>query len=415
MSMTSEANNHAKPATREAIDRLTSAPSVFKFVAKNFLLRIQKGKLIVVTPMGERLAFGGAETGYQGVLEVRDWRVMRRIASGFSLGFAESFLAGDWDSPNLATLLKMFSDNFDQLHEANQEPPLFTAFNRLVHLLNRNTRTGSRRNISSHYDLGNNFYELWLDPSMTYSSARFACDDEALEDAQRRKYAALADAIHVQEGNHVLEIGCGWGGFAEYAAKERGAHVTGITLSKEQLAYAEEQIYKNQLSEKVKFKLLDYRDVRGRYDGVASVEMFEAVGEEYWPAYFDKIRQVLRPGARAGLQIITIRDDLFETYRRRADFIQRYVFPGGVLPSVQRLREEFERAGLTFEGAQMFSKDYARTLSEWTDRFLDVWVQVLELGFDDRFKRLWRYYLAYCEAGFDTGRINVGQFALQRA
>ncbi|HEX2561262.1 cyclopropane-fatty-acyl-phospholipid synthase family protein, partial [Phenylobacterium sp.] len=270
-------------------------------------------------------------------------------------------------------------------------------------------------NIHAHYDLGNAFYSRWLDETMTYSSARYAAPGQPLSEAQRNKYRTLAQSIGLQSGQHVLEIGCGWGGFAEFAAGEVGAKVTGITISREQYDFARERLFRQGLNEKAEIRFVDYRDVDGQFDRVASIEMFEAVGEKYWPAYFGKIAQVLSPGGRAGLQIITIKDELFEGYRRRMDFIQKYIFPGGMLPSEARLARETRAAGLTWEGLSRFGLDYADTLADWRRRFDGAWDEIRPLGFDERFRRLWRFYLSYCEAGFRTGQTNVVQLSLAKA
>jgi cyclopropane-fatty-acyl-phospholipid synthase len=296
-----------------------------------------------------------------------------------------------------------------------QGNPVIWAAERLRHLTRGNTRRGARRNIHAHYDLGNAFYSRWLDPTMTYSSARYERPDQPLADAQRAKYRSLAEGMGLEARHHVLEIGCGWGGFAEFAARDVGAQVTAITISQEQYDFARRRMFEQGLAERTEIRLVDYRDVEGGFDRVASIEMFEAVGERYWPAYFGKIREVLAPGGRAGLQIITIRDELFETYRSRADFIQKYVFPGGMLPSEARLRAETERAALTWTGLTRFGRDYADTLAEWGRRFEAAWEEIRELGFDERFRRLWRFYLSYCEAGFRTERTNVVQLSLAKA
>ena len=337
------------------------------------------------------------------------------VLAGGDVGFGEAYMDGMWTSPDLARVLEVFSANLDKMDGVTTGGPVTRFINWMIHRLRPNTKAGARKNIEAHYDLGNDFYEIWLDPSMTYSSARFTAEDQSLEDAQREKYAALARSIDLKEGQHVLEIGCGWGGFAEYAAREIGAKVTCLTLSPSQAEYARERMARHQLSHLVDIKLQDYRDETGRYDGVASIEMFEAVGEAYWPSFFSKVSEVLKPGAKAGLQIITIRDDLFETYSKRADFIQRYIFPGGILPSVEKLQAHFQAAGLKDAGAQMFRLDYAETLRRWAERFRAAWDEIQPMGFDIRFKRMWEFYLAYCEAGFQTGRIDVGQFAVQRA
>lgn len=400
-------------ADSDTIARLTDVPRIFKAGLKQ-LLKIRSGRLTVVLPDSRVLEFCGREPGPEARLEVRDYAIVRKVLAGGDVGFGEAYMDGLWTSPDLAKVLEVFSANLDRMDGVTSGGPVTRFVNWVIHRLRSNTKAGARRNIEAHYDLGNDFYELWLDPSMTYSSARFADPGQSLEDAQREKYAALARAIDLKAGDHVLEIGCGWGGFAEYAAGELGAKVTCLTLSPSQRDYAVERMEKHQLSHLVDIKLQDYRDETGRYDAVASIEMFEAVGEEYWPSFFSKVGDVLKPGGKAGLQIITIRDDLFETYRKRADFIQRYIFPGGVLPSVEILRAQFDTAGLKDAGAQMFRLDYAETLHHWLERFREAWDDIRPMGFDERFKRMWEFYLAYCEAGFRTGRIDVGQFAVQK-
>jgi len=308
--------------------------------------------------------------------------------------------------------LEAFTANLDRLSQLLQGGVVYRLINFLAHWLHRNSRTGARRNILAHYDLGNAFYSRWLDPSMTYSSARYERPGQPLSEAQRNKYASLARQIGLGPDHHVLEIGCGWGGFAEFAAGEIGAKVTGITISPAQYEFARKRMFDQGLAERAQIRLVDYRDVQGEFDRVASIEMFEAVGEEYWPLYFRKIRDVLSPGGRAGLQIITIRDELFAHYRQRADFIQKYVFPGGMLPSERRLKEETERAGLEWRDIVRFGQNYADTLAEWAARFEGAWDDIRGLGFDERFRRLWRFYLGYCEAGFRTERTNVVQLSL---
>jgi cyclopropane-fatty-acyl-phospholipid synthase len=311
--------------------------------------------------------------------------------------------------------LEAFTLNFDRLEKLVDGNPLMRTVNFVAHLFNRNSRRGSRRNILAHYDLGNAFYEKWLDAGMTYSSARYAHAGQSLSDAQRHKYESLAREIDLRPDHHVLEIGCGWGGFAEFAAKEVGAKVTGVTISPSQYAFARQRLFDQGLAERVDIKLMDYRDVQGRFDAVASIEMFEAVGEAYWPTYFNKLGEVLAPGGRAGLQIITIQDDLFDVYRTRSDFMRKYIFPGGMLPSERRLREETARAGLQWNGLTRFGQSYADTLAAWAVRFEDAWDDIKTLGFDERFRRLWNFYLRYCEAAFRTERTNVVQLGLTRS
>ena len=346
---------------------------------------------------------------------IKDFRFIRRALASGDIGFAEGYVAGEWETPDLAAVLSIFSLNFENLKKITEGNPLMGVINFISHALRGNSREGSKRNIHAHYDLGNNFYSRWLDPSMTYSSAKFDGANQSLHDAQTEKYRSLAQAMALKPGQSVLEIGCGWGGFAEFAAREVGCKVTGITISKEQYDFARKRLFDQGLADKADIQLIDYRDVTGTFDAVASIEMFEAVGERYWPTYFDKVGQVLKPGGRAGLQIITIQEDLFEGYRKRADFIQRYIFPGGMLPSEKRLKEETDRAGLSWTGAARFGRDYARTLTEWTTRFEAAWGDIQHQGFDERFRRRWRFYLSYCDAGFRTGRTDVMQLGLVKA
>ena len=377
------------------------------------LLNLRDGAVTMRLPNGAALTFGDG-AGPIVEMTVRNQAFAKRVIADGDIGFADSFVAGEWDTPHLADLLCFFADNAERLGRIFKGNPIARAAHWLRHLTRANTRSGSRRNIHEHYDLGNAFYSAWLDPTMTYSAARYAASGEDLTEAQHAKYHALARQLDLKPGDRVLEIGCGWGGFAEIAAGEYGAHVTGLTLSTEQLAYAKARIAKAGLADRVDLKLLDYRDVEGQFDKVASIEMFEAVGEKYWPAYFSKIASVLKPGGKAALQIITIRDDLFTSYRQRVDFIQRYVFPGGMLPSVARLREETSAAGLRWETSDAFGGDYAKTLAEWARRFSGSWGDIRPLGFDEPFRRLWLFYLAYCEAGFRTGRTDVIQVALAK-
>jgi cyclopropane-fatty-acyl-phospholipid synthase len=389
-------------------------PTSFKLLLKA-ARRLTAGTLHMHLPSGEVLEFGGQAPGPEGTIIVKDYRFARRVLTNGDIGLAETYFAGQWDTPDLTAVLGMFSANVEALSRAFTGRFSSIAFNMVRHLMRRNSRKGSKRNILAHYDLGNDFYKRWLDGSMTYSAARFDEQTQTLEAAQARKYQTLAEGLALKPGQRVLEIGCGWGGFAEYAAREYGVHVTGVTISDAQYTFAKERIAKAGLSDKVEILLKDYRDIEGQYDAVASIEMFEAVGERYWSTYFKKVADVLKPGGRANLQIITIRDELFDKYRRRADFIQRYVFPGGMLPSVKRLREEVANAGLLWQGASEFGQSYAQTLEEWGRRFGDAWSEIRKLGFDERFRRLWNFYLSYCEAGFKSGRIDVAQFALAKS
>jgi cyclopropane-fatty-acyl-phospholipid synthase len=394
---------------------LRAAPAVFRsalrIAAHNWLW----GSITFTLPSGREIPIRGSQPGPDARVTVHDFRCMRRVMASGDIGFAEGLMAGEWDTPDLTAVLECAGLNFDRLKQLASGNPLMQALNLVTHALRSNTRGGAKRNIHAHYDLGNAFYERWLDPSMTYSSAWFERPDQSLEEAQRGKYAALARGMGLEADHRLLEIGCGWGGFAEFAAAEVGARVTAVTISREQYEFARKRLFDNGLSEKAEVRLIDYRDVAGQFDRVASIEMFEAVGERYWAAYFDKIRDVLEPGGRAALQIITIRDELFDSYRRRADFIQKYIFPGGMLPSETRLRRETNRAGLEWTGLARIGEHYAETLRQWGERFEAAWDEVEPLGFDARFRQLWRFYLSYCEAGFRTGRTNVVQLSLAKA
>lgn len=414
--MTGAALNIELPAERAtpALIAALKAPAAFKAAAMA-ALNLRAGRLRMILPDGRALAFGDSDEP-EAILRVRDYAFANRIVRNGDIGLAEGYIAGEWDTPDLSVLLTFLSDNADRIIRIFRGNPLVQAANLIGNLGRENTRKGSKRNILAHYDLGNRFYETWLDRTMTYSAARFDKSPGAdLERAQLEKYRTLARSMNLQPGEHVLEIGCGWGGFADVAAREFGARVTGLTISDEQFAFASARMQRAGLNEQVDIRLLDYRDAAGRFDKVASIEMFEAVGEKYWPAYFSKVAEVLRPGGAAGLQIITIRDDLFESYRSRIDFIQQYVFPGGMLPSLARLEAETTRAGLQPTGVQAFGVSYAETLAEWGRRFRGAWGEITQLGFDERFKRLWQFYLSYCEAGFRTGRTDVVQLALHKS
>lgn len=379
------------------------------------LSRMKHGHLQVELPDKQILQFGSTTASKKdiSVIKVHDMRFFRRVLRHGSMGFAEAYMDSQWSTPNLGSLLTMLNRNMDEISRTIDKHKLTNFLNRLIHILRPNTREGARRNIHAHYDLGNEFYSLWLDASMTYSSALFRDSQQSLRDAQNEKYRALAENTQIGPNDHVLEIGCGWGGFAEFAAREIGCKVTGVTISKEQLAYAQNRIAMAGLSDKVDFQFRDYRDITEKYDRIVSIEMFEAVGEAYWPTYFEQVKNLLKIGGKAGLQIITIANERFASYRKKADFIQRYIFPGGMLPSPEKLDAAFDEAALELVGRENFAADYARTLAEWRKRFIDVWPEVEALGFDKRFRQMWRYYLAYCEAGFSTGSIDVSHFILQ--
>lgn len=378
------------------------------------LSRLSIGTLRVNLPDGRSLRFAGTQPGGEGTINVRDWATFSRALRGGSLGFAEAYLDGLWESPDLAEVLCIASLNAEAMGGVARGTFVVNALARLHHLLRPNTKKGSERNIHAHYDLGNDFYGLWLDPSMTYSAAIYEKPSMTLAEAQRAKYANLARMTGIAPGHKVIEVGCGWGGFAEFAAREIGCHVTGITISREQLAYGQKRIFDAGLNEKVSLEYCDYRDLKGSFDRAISIEMFEAVGEKYWPGYFAKLHEILKPGGAAGLQVITIDDKWFESYRRRADFIQRYVFPGGMLPSPTVLASRARDAGFSTGARMTFGLDYARTLAEWHKAFEAAWPELSQSRFDARFKRLWTYYLAYCEAGFRSKSIDVEQTVFHR-
>jgi len=401
--------------SRSAMGELRGAPSVFRTAFRMLSQSWGEGALEIVLPSGRMLTITGAQPGPACRLVVNDYGFIRRVMTSGAIGFAEGYMAGQWDTPDLPLLLEVFSMNFDRLQRLVVGQPLMRFLHGLMHARRRNTRKGSRHNIHAHYDLGNAFYGEWLDPGMTYSAALYASPAQPLAEAQDAKYAALAHSMGLESSHTVLEIGCGWGGFAEFAAREVGARITGVTISQQQYDFARKRLSEQGLADRASIELTDYRDVQGRFDRIASIEMFEAVGEAYWPTYFGKIHDLLVPGGRAGLQIITIKDELFEDYKRQADFIQKYVFPGGMLPSEARLKQEMDRAGLAWQSVTRFGQDYARTLAEWADRFQESWKAIAPLGFDERFRRLWLFYLGYCEAGFRTQRTDVIQVSLGRA
>ena len=375
---------------------------------------VQQGQLIVETPSGERLVFGGAVPGgVQAKLTIHRWRFLWRLARDFDIGFAESYMAGDWSSPDLTALMKLACDNEAPLasHGALQLPRICL---KLRHWLNRNTPRGSRRNISAHYDLGNEFYSKWLDAGMSYSSAVFSSATDTLEAAQDAKLDRVVDLMDISGHERVLEIGCGWGGLAEHILKRTNCTLTGLTLSSEQLDFTQRRLSQVGLASRADIRLQDYRDVRGTFDRIVSIEMLEAVGEAFWPRYFETLRDRLRPGGVAVLQVITMDDARFGRYRRAPDFIQKHVFPGGMIPTARIVEEEAAQAGLQLVTRNFFGESYARTLREWQGRFQKSWPQIKPLGFDERFYRMWNYYLSYCEAGFLTGALDVGLYKLQR-
>ena len=395
--------------TPENVDTaLSDLPRMVR-LALGFGSRLRRGTLDVTLPDGRTVRLGGAEPGPAAAMTITSYSFASRLLNGGDIGIAEAYLNGEWDTPDLTEFLYLFCVNHDLIQAMLADNPLMRFVQTVRHWFNRNTRRQARRNIYAHYDLGNAFYSAWLDPSMTYSSALFEDDTPDLTTAQHNKYRRLAEAIDLQPGQKLLEIGCGWGGFAEYAAKTYDAHVVGLTISQQQCDFARQRIEAAGLSDRVDIRFQDYRDERGQYDRIVSIEMIEAVGEQFWPKYFSQLRDRLLPGGLAGIQAITIQDRFFQTYRREVDFIQRYVFPGGMLPSPQILKSLGERFGVPVIRERIFGQDYAKTLATWRTNFRAAWPNLTPMGFDDRFRRLWEYYLAYCEAGFRSGNIDVRQ------
>ena len=370
----------------------------------DLLEKLQGGLLEIRLPGGASALFG---TGDHGVtMQVHDESMFGQVLARGDIGLAESYLDGQWDSTDITGLLKLLAANREQLKRAVYGSWRSLLAARVRHWLNGNSRSGSKRNIMAHYDLGNDFYKLWLDPSMSYSSAVYReADDGSLETAQHAKYRRILNCLKAAPGQNVLEIGCGWGGFAELAVQD-GLKTTGLTLSPAQLEWAQKRVPGADL------RLQDYRDLNEQFDHVVSIEMFEAVGERWWPTYFKTLAKALKSEGRAVVQSITIRDDIFPEYRRSTDFIQQYIFPGGMLPSRAAFRAAAAKQGLIVRNEYAFGQDYAKTLAEWRHAFEANWPEIQKLGFDEPFRRLWRMYLCYCEAGFLAGNIDVVQFEL---
>ncbi|MEL7133423.1 MAG: cyclopropane-fatty-acyl-phospholipid synthase family protein [Pseudomonadota bacterium] len=372
------------------------------------------GRVDFVLPDGRRFRAEGQKPGPVAEVHIHNDDVFARLIREGDLGFCDAYLDEWWSTPDLQAFMDWAHADNDSLYDGFPGMGLVRHFERFRFWLQRNNRDQARKNISYHYDLGNDFYGLWLDDTMTYSSALFETGQESHEAAQIAKYASMIDQMGAQPGDHILEIGCGWGGFAEYAAKERGLKVTGLTISEEQFKYAQQRIERAGLSDLVDFKLQDYRDERGTYDGIASIEMFEAVGEKYWPVYFDTVKQRLKPGKNATLQIITVQDRRWKVYKRGVDFIQKYIFPGGMLPSPSALRDQIGKAGLGIERSIEFGQSYNISLRRWHETFNEKWDQIADMGFDDRFRRMWNFYLTSCAATFESANCDVTQITIKR-
>lgn len=408
--MTDLAATAARPWWR----RLTPVRDLWIGLFLQAASRIRHGSLTLNLPDGRSMTVGNPAAGPNADLTLDDPAAARHLVLGGDIGLAEAYGDGLWRTTDLPALIELGIRNEAELGDSLLASRLMALVNRLHHRLNDNTRGGSRRNIAAHYDLGNAFYRLWLDPGMTYSSALYERPDQSLEDAQDAKIRRVGDLLELSPGQRVLEIGCGWGGMADHLVRARGASVVGLTLSTEQLAIAQDRLA-DAPPGMAEFRLQDYRDVDGRFDRIVSIEMIEAVGEAHWPRYFATLRDRLAPGGCAVIQAITIDDSRFDGYRRGCDFIQRHIFPGGMLPSPAVMRAQAAKAGLTIDHVETFGLSYADTLAEWRRRFLAAWPQIAAQGFDARFGRLWEYYLAYCEAGFRAGTIDVGLWRFRRA
>ena len=384
-------------------------------VLRRVLAAMDRGRLTFVLPDGARVDCRGPKPGPEATIVIHKMSALRRLLLSGDVAFAEAFIRGEWTTPDLAAAIEVAAVNGDAFMRAVEGSAPARFANWLMHRLRANSRAGSRRNIAAHYDLGNDFYRLWLDPQMFYSSGIYRSADETLESAQENKINRILDLLDARNGQSVLEIGCGWGGLAAAIAKTGAGAVTGLTLSNEQLAFAKNVVRQHGIESKVDLRLQDYRDVGGVFDRIVSIEMIEAVGAEYWPVYFSTLRDRLAVNGHIVLQAITIEDSRFATYINTPDFIQRYIFPGGALPCPRALQEEAHRAGLRIETIENFGEGYARTLSEWRSRFHENWDEIEKLGFDPSFRRLWDYYLCYCEGGFRAGAIDVGLYRLSHA
>ena len=387
-------------------------PAQVKFILQ-LLRKIEHGALRMEFPNGQVEQFG--DHTHPVTLTLKNWDICNAALKSGDIGFAETFIDGHWTTDNLPALIELFVRNRAAVEAIVYGTWWGSLLYRIRHVFNRNSRAGSRKNIHAHYDIGNDFYQLWLDPSMTYSSALFANGHaDNLQQGQHAKYHRILNELALPPDARVLEIGCGWGGFAELASSTAGAHVTGLTLSTEQLHFAHQRLSNAGLADQVELLLQDFRDANGQFDAIASIEMFEAVGEAYWPSYFECIARNLKRSGRACIQTIVIADELFERYRKGTDFIQQYIFPGGMLPSPQVFRQQAEQHGLRVVNEFKFGLDYARTLEEWRSAYTEQLPQVRAQGFDDRFLRTWEFYLAYCEAGFRAKSIDVMQFTLEK-
>jgi cyclopropane-fatty-acyl-phospholipid synthase len=405
------ASHAPQPARRVGLLRRVTRPGLKIRLLSRILSHLAFGRLTVTLPDGEVFEANAPGPGPEASLVLHRWRTVWRTIARGDMGFAESFIDGDCSSPDIAKVIELFVRNEAALARIAGWAPVHL-FNRVRHLTRANTRRGSKRNITAHYDLGNAFFAQWLDAGMTYSSALYTAPDQTLEAAQTRKQDKILDELALEPGNSVLEIGCGWGGLAERIAA-RGCAVTGLTLSPSQLAYADKRLADG--GHAGDLRLEDYRDIRGTFDRIVSIEMLEAVGRAYWPSYFGIVRDRLARDGQAVLQVITLDESRYAGYADQVDFIQRYIFPGGMLPTPAIMRQQIADAGLALKSTFTFGDSYARTLAEWSRRFQAALPAVEAMGFDKRFQRLWAYYLAYCEGGFRAGILDVGLYTITHA
>ncbi|MAC61400.1 MAG: SAM-dependent methyltransferase [SAR116 cluster bacterium] len=384
----------------------------WQLTLEKMLNNLNIGEINVTFPDGEIKNFKGKKLGPIADVTFLTEKSIKDSILGGSLGFCESFIDGDIKSNNIGKLIEIGGYEESGLNTSGKGYFFLKLLNKVFHLINNNTINGSKRNISAHYDLGNNFYKLWLDKSMTYSSAYFNSNKDSLFEAQQNKYKKISKIANLEKRSKVLEIGCGWGGFAEFAAKNYNSLVTAITISKEQFEFTKKRIEKNRLNKFIDVKLIDYRKIKGSFDRIISIEMIEAVGERYWPIYFSQIKKLLKPNGNAAIQVITIDDKYFDDYKKFPDFIQKYIFPGGMLPSISAIEKPIQQSGLKIDKIDSFGKDYASTLSIWNKQFNSAWPKISKLGFDNRFHRMWNLYFSYCEGGFKSGSIDVKQIKL---
>lgn len=378
------------------------------------LRKIQVGALTIETPDGRCHRFVGASADRDVMIMCRDWSVFARVLAKSDVGLAEAYRDGRIDVSSIADLVHLICSNPQLVTHNFNYSWIFKIIFKLRHILRRNSKIGSKKNIEFHYDLGNEFYGLWLDSTMTYSSAIFSQNDETLEDGQHNKYERILDQIQAGRHHHILEIGCGWGGFFSYAARTRGCRVTAITISKQQFEFCQQRIRDENLEGQVDVLLCDYRDLQGKFDAVVSIEMIEAVGVEYWPQYFNVIHDCLKKGGQAVIQAITIQDSLFAAYRKHTDFIQQYIFPGGMLVSEGLMTQTLQNHKLRLIDGFRFGGSYAETLRRWHNRFDQQIENLKQYGFDESFLKLWKFYLGYCEGAFSSGRINVAQYVISK-